>query len=157
MTLPHTQLYIQGKYIDAQDGSVLEVRNPLSKELVGTASSASSEDCSLAVAAASSAFESWEETPLSARRDVLLRAAELLASDEWRVKILRSYQEETGAAPYWAGWDWKLGMDYLRTSACKAQELHGSFYTSTNVPGAQIIARRRGMGVVYASLSFLSF
>ena len=148
MTLPHTQLYIQGNYVDAQDGGVLEVRNPLSKELVGTASSASSGDCDIAIAAASSAFESWEGTPPSARRDVLLRAAELLGSEDWRDKILQSYQKETGAAPYWANWDWKLGVDYLRTSACKTQELQGSFYTSTNVPGAQVITRKRGMGVV---------
>ena len=40
------------------------------------------------------------------RRDILLRAAELVALDKYRVKIVESTQQETAAAPYWANFNW---------------------------------------------------
>ena len=100
--LPFTQLYINGNFVPSTTRERFEVYNPHSDVQVGTAASASSLDCTSAIEAAAEAFKTWENSNLNDRRDILLRAAELVALDKYRAKIVENTQQETAAAPYWA-------------------------------------------------------
>jgi acyl-CoA reductase-like NAD-dependent aldehyde dehydrogenase len=153
--LPFTQLYINGKFVPSITGETFEVYNPHSGVHVGTAASASSLDCASAIEAASEAFKFWENSNLNDRRDILLRAAELVSSDKYRVKIVESTQQETAAAPYWANFNWAGARNFLRTHAGTVDRLRGEIYPSSTVPGAQVISQRRAQGVVYASTEFI--
>jgi len=153
--LPFTHLYINGKFVPSITGETFEVYNPHSGVHVGTAASASSLDCASAIEAAAEAFKAWENSNLNVRRDILLRAVELVALDKYRDKIVESTQQETAAAPYWANFNWAGARNFLRTHAGTVDRLRGEIYPSSTIPGAQVIAQRRAQGVVYASTEFI--
>ncbi|KDR72513.1 hypothetical protein GALMADRAFT_252630 [Galerina marginata CBS 339.88] len=146
---PLTQLYINGRFVPSSTGETFEVRNPYSGEVVGLSSSASSADCKAAIDAASEAFKTWEHSTLNQRRDILLKAADLIQSDKYRTKVGQSIQEETAAATYWGNFNWALTSNFLRTQAGTIDQLRGEIYPSGSVPGAQVITQRRAMGVIF--------
>jgi acyl-CoA reductase-like NAD-dependent aldehyde dehydrogenase len=74
-------LFIDGAFRNAQDGHRIEVRSPASRELVGTAASASVEDMQSAVASAARAFDDgrWSELDPMDRGHVLRAIGDALA------------------------------------------------------------------------------
>jgi len=151
-----TPLYINGKFVPSSNGETFPVRNPYSGEIVGESASASSADCKAAVEAAAEALKTWETSSMATRRDIFLRAAELVKTDKYRDKIVKSNLEETAAAEYWGMYNWKTASSSLRTQAGLVDQLRGEFYPSATVPGADVITERRAMGVVFVDL-FHSF
>ncbi|KAF8962311.1 Aldehyde/histidinol dehydrogenase [Flammula alnicola] len=146
---PLTKLYIDGKFVPSSTGETFEVRNPHSGQVVGISSSASSADCKAAVHAAAKAFKAWEHSNLNDRRDVLLRAADLLASEEYRTKVLEAITEETAGASYWGTFNVMGSINFLRSQAGTVEKLKGEIFPSGTVPGAQAISQRRAMGVIF--------
>jgi len=147
-TAPLSQLYINGQFVPASNGETFEVRNPYSGKVVTESASASSADCKAAVDAAAEAFKTWGRSSLATRRDIFLKAAELVQTDKYRTMIIDSAQEETDAAPYYAYFNWFMAVDALRTQAALVEKLRGEIYPSGVVPGAEILAERKPMGVV---------
>jgi acyl-CoA reductase-like NAD-dependent aldehyde dehydrogenase len=86
---------------------------------------------------------------LNERRDVLLKAAELILLDKYRTKIADAVQEETAAGKLWATFTSVPQANFLRTQAGTVDQLRGEIFPSGSVPGAQVIAQRRAMGVVF--------
>ncbi len=80
MSLPFTPLFIDGEWRPASNGATFDISNPATGKVVGTSASASAEDCVTAIEAAGRAFKTWEHSHLAVRRDVFLRAADLLES-----------------------------------------------------------------------------
>lgn len=75
--------------------STFDVVNPATGKVLWKSSSASKEDAARAVEAARKAFPSWSKTKPAFRRDLLLKAAQILES---RAEEYGRYmQEETGA------------------------------------------------------------
>ena len=157
MSPPLTKLYINGQWVPSSTGETFEVRNPYSGEVVGLSSSASSQDCKAAVEASAEALKTWQHTPLTVRRDIFLKAAQILQGEKYKTKIEQAIQEETAAAEYWATFNWAAPINTLKTQAGSLALLNGEFYPSGSVPGAQVIARRRPMGVVYVFSVALRF
>ncbi|EDR01973.1 uncharacterized protein LACBIDRAFT_175070 [Laccaria bicolor S238N-H82] len=147
---PFTPLYIDGDAVQASNGESFEVRNPYSGQVVGTAASASSVDCVTAIEAAGRAFKIWEHSSPNTRRDIFLRAAELLSGDKYKSKITEAIKEETAGADYWGAFNSAIAINFLRTQAGLVDRLKGEIYPSGSVPGAQVIAQRRAMGVIFA-------
>jgi len=147
MSIPFTSLYIDGHNLPASNNETFQVRNPYTGQVVGTAASASSQDCTAAIEAASNAFGAWERTNLNERRDILLKAADLVAADKYRTRILEAIREETAGDAAWGTFNWRGAGNFLRTQAGLADQLRGEIYQSGTVPGAQVIAQRRAMGV----------
>ncbi|KAF4617002.1 hypothetical protein D9613_008507 [Agrocybe pediades] len=145
---PFASLYINGKFVPASDGGTFEVRNPFSGEVVSESASASSADCKAAVDAAAEALKTWETSAMTTRRQIFLRAAELVKTDKYRKKILDSIQEETAAAPYWAMYNWVTAGSALITQAGLVDHLRGDTYPSSTVPGGEVLTERRPMGVM---------
>ncbi|KAF8804740.1 aldehyde dehydrogenase [Phlegmacium glaucopus] len=149
MSVPFTSLYIDGRNVPASDSETFEVRNPYTGLVVGTAASASSKDCTAAIEAASNAFESWERTNLNERRDIFLKAADLITADKYRTRILEAIRDETSGDAAWGTFNWRGASNFLRTQAGLAYQLRGEIYQSGTAPGAQVIAQRRAMGVCF--------
>ncbi|KAF9564492.1 ALDH-like protein [Agrocybe pediades] len=146
---PIAQLYINGQFVPASNGETFEVRNPYSGKVVTVSASATSADCKAAVDAAAEAFKTWERTTLATRRDIFLKAADLVKTDKYRDMIIESTKEETDAASYYAYFNWFMAADALRTQAALVEKLRGEIYPSGVVPGAEILAERRALGVVF--------
>jgi acyl-CoA reductase-like NAD-dependent aldehyde dehydrogenase len=146
---PFTPLYIGGQKTSSSEGSTYEVRNPFSGQVVGVSASASSGDCKAAIESAAHAFKTWESTSPSERRDIFLRAADLIALDVYREKIKQAIQEETACVDYWCNYNWAGAANYLRVISGFVNELRGGTFPSGTVPGARVETHRRAMGVMF--------
>ncbi|KAJ7150967.1 Aldehyde/histidinol dehydrogenase [Mycena crocata] len=145
---PFTPLFIDGKEIPSSDSATFQVRNTSVGGVVGISASASSADCNAAVEAAGRAFKTWEKTTPYARRDIFLKAADLIESDRWRELVTKTAIEETGCTPAWAAAD-AAAAPVLRTVASFANDLTGKTFVSASVPGLQCVMEQRALGVVF--------
>ncbi|KAI0687148.1 aldehyde dehydrogenase [Cerioporus squamosus] len=130
MSLPFTPLFIDGEWRPATTGASFEVRNPTSGE------------------AAARAFITWEHTPLMVKRDILLRAADILATDKYREKITVIPPEEVSSTEDMLPYNYYLQISLLRNYASMAMQIKGEAFPSV-VPGGQVMAQRRAFGVVF--------
>jgi alpha-ketoglutaric semialdehyde dehydrogenase len=71
--------YINGEWVEARGGEVIEDRNPANTdELVGMFPASGPADVNLAVEAAKAAYKKWRLTPAPKRAEILFHAAEIL-------------------------------------------------------------------------------
>jgi acyl-CoA reductase-like NAD-dependent aldehyde dehydrogenase len=87
------QNFIDGKWVDATDGSRLDVFDPATGGVIATAPDSKQADVDAAVAAARRTFDEgawWPGTPARDRGRILLRAAEIVRREEERLAQLES-------------------------------------------------------------------
>lgn len=149
MALLFTPLIIDGERLNSSDGATFEVRNPYSNEVIGSAASASSADCRAAIEAAARAFKTWEHTTPWARRDILLKAADIVGTERFKTLIVEATSEETAATRKWGFGNWATAAPFLRTHASLSVELTGKTFPSDRVPGGQVHVQKRAQGVMY--------
>ncbi|KAF9487569.1 ALDH-like protein [Pleurotus eryngii] len=148
---PLTKLFINGEYRpSSSEPPTFEVLNPFSHQVVGLCSTASSRDCHDAIEAANKALASWENTTPWQRRDVLLKAADLISTEKYKRALIAGQQEETAATDGWGYGQWVVAQNFLRTTASMANELKGESFVSGSVAGAQVVTQRRALGVILA-------
>ncbi|KAF8346452.1 Aldehyde/histidinol dehydrogenase [Amanita rubescens] len=145
---PFTPLFIDGKQVHAKHGGTFEVRNPYSGQVVGTSASAISEDGIAAVEAAGKAFPAWQQKSPAERRDIIFKVADLWQSDKYKQKVTQAIPEETAGSNSWAIFNWISPTLLLR--AVSLDKFKAEFFPSALVPGAQVIAHRRAMGVIFS-------
>ena len=86
--------FINGAKVDAKDGRRLDLVDPTSGEVFGTAPLSGQEDVDAAYAAASQAFESWRDSTPSERQRALLKFAD--AMEERAEEIIAAECQNTG-------------------------------------------------------------
>jgi acyl-CoA reductase-like NAD-dependent aldehyde dehydrogenase len=120
LTIP---LHINGQ--DVTTKKTIDVRQPSTGNVIHQASSASVEDALSAVKAAESAFETWASLPANQKRDIFLRAADIL---EKRIAEVGKWEEdEAGATPFYAsGFDAPTAVSGLRDVAGKISGIVGT-------------------------------
>ena len=123
------------------------MNNPYTQEVVGNAAAASRQDVQDAIEAAVRAFQTWEQSPLSVRRDVFLKASELLATNVWKSRFTVALQEEVSATDDMVFFNFWLGDNGLRVDAGAVNQLKGETFASM-LPGGQVTTQRRAMGVM---------
>ncbi len=143
----HQQLLIGGDWTDAASGRSYDVHFPYTGEAVGTAAAAGREDARRAVDAAHAAFAEWSRTTPAQRRQLLGRAADILA--ERSAEIAGVMTEETGAVFGWGMFNCDLAASMLREAAAQAYSMVGEVIPS-DVPGKLAMAVRAPAGVVVA-------
>jgi len=123
-----TGLYVGGQWLVASDGSVIEVRDPATEDVVAEVASASVEDGLSAVTAAHEAFGTWAETAPRVRGEILRRAFEMMTD---RVK---DYAElivtENGKAFSDAIGEVRYGAEFFRWFSEEAVRNRGEMYRS---------------------------
>ena len=73
--------YINGEWVEARGGKVIEDRNPANTDvLVGMFPASGAEDVERAVEAAKAAYNKWRLTPAPKRAEILFHAAEILVA-----------------------------------------------------------------------------
>jgi betaine-aldehyde dehydrogenase len=115
--------FIDGKWVDAADGTCFDVVDPATGDVIATAPDSKPEDVGAAVDAARRAFDSgpWPRTSERDRERVLLRAAELIRRERDRLaemevrdcgKPLAEAEEDVDEVAYifeyYAGWATKI-------------------------------------------------
>lgn len=129
----------------AQHDRTFECRNPISGAAVTVAAAATEADARAAADAAAEAFPIWSAMPPGERRDILLTAAERLASkaDEASARVVA----EMGATPMWGGFNVHLAASMLKEAAGMTTQVQGHVIPS-NVGGMRAFGVRQPVGVV---------
>ena len=79
---------------DAKDGSVIEVRNPATNELIDTVPNLSKEEVDEAIDYAEVAFKEWAKIPLHERCSILMKFVSLVERD--KEVLAKTLSDETG-------------------------------------------------------------
>jgi benzaldehyde dehydrogenase (NAD) len=141
----NVNLLIAGNSVPASNGATFERRNPLSGEVVSTAAAATPADAVAAVEAAALAFKEWSQQGPGARRQLLLKAAQVLESKT--PQFVEAVCQETGATGLWAGFNVHLAAGMLQEAASLTTQIAGEVIPS-DVPGSLAMAVRQPAGVV---------
>jgi vanillin dehydrogenase len=116
-------LFIDGKWTGAADGAVADDFNPATGALFARVAQAGRADALRAVEAAYKARESWARMIVSERANILLRAAEILATrvDEFREVLI----DESGSTFGKSMFEVFYCIDLLRSAAGDARHIFG--------------------------------
>ena len=138
-------LFIDGKPAQAESTRTFDRLNPVDGTVASRSPAAGVEDVRRTADAAWSAFTRWRDTTPVERRNLLLKAAEEM--EKRRDLFVELMNAETGATPFWAGFNVQLGADVLREAAGLTTQIEGQVIPS-NVPGNLSLGVRQGAGVV---------
>jgi acyl-CoA reductase-like NAD-dependent aldehyde dehydrogenase len=139
------RLLIGGDWSDARMGQTFEVRNPFTGEVASVAAAAGPDDARRAVEAATAAFPEWSETPISKRRELLERAAQIM--DERAAEFAQIVADETGGTFGWGMFNVGLATGMLREAGVHAAAVHDQEIHS-HISGKRMRAVRQPAGVV---------
>ncbi|KAH7001495.1 aldehyde dehydrogenase domain-containing protein [Ilyonectria destructans] len=124
-----------------------DVVSPATGKVVHRCHSASVDDANLAVEAAAKALKTWRKTPPEQRRDIFLRAAEVM---ERRRTELRQYMgDETGGEADWTDFNLTVSINHIKDVAGRIATVEGSFPTTMS-PDTSAIVMQEPYGVVLA-------
>lgn len=110
-------------------------------------SSASIKDTQAALDAAHAAYPAWKRLPPPKKRDIFLKAAQLLndRSEEFSSAIV----DETGAAPAWAGFNLMLAREIILDVAGRTSSITGTIPT-TSAEGTSALVYSEPYGTILA-------
>ena len=144
-TIPTVPLVISNK--DHPISSTFPVYNPANGEHLHNFASASIADTDAAIAAAQAAYPAWKATKPGKKRDIFLKAADIMDS---RAKELIKYQvEETGCAEGWAQFNLGVATDILRDVAGRISSITGTIPTPA-AEGTSALIYKEPYGVILA-------
>jgi acyl-CoA reductase-like NAD-dependent aldehyde dehydrogenase len=134
--------------------STFNVISPYTTTTCWTSTSATPSDALRAVDAASAAFPSWSSTKPTARRDILLRAADLLEErTEANAEIMRTEMgADVGASQFFVV---PLAIKMLRDVAGRITSVCGSVPT-VEEEGQSAIVYKEPMGVILGIVPWLA-
>ncbi|MFF8607065.1 aldehyde dehydrogenase family protein [Streptomyces sp. NPDC015346] len=141
------ELLIGGRNVPAASGRTAEDIDPFTGEVYARVAAAGPEDVARAVEAADAAFPAWAALAPFARREIFLRAADLLDSRAEQAVALMA--RETGATRPWSLFNVSLAANILREAAAAVTAPRGSVL-SAQEEGALGLAVREPLGVVAA-------
>ncbi|KAH0551610.1 hypothetical protein GP486_007171 [Trichoglossum hirsutum] len=137
-------LWIAGA--EVQTGTQFDVINPRTHNAAWRSCGAQKEDAIRAVEAAEAAFPAWSRTKPRQRRDILMRAADIL---DRRAEELGGYmQKETGSAEFWStGFNIPTSSEMLRDIAGRISSITGIIPACAE-EGMHALVYREPYGVV---------
>jgi acyl-CoA reductase-like NAD-dependent aldehyde dehydrogenase len=139
------RLLIGGQWTEASSAGSFERTNPFTGEPAATSAAGKREDARAAADAAAKAFGEWSTSPPSLRRELLQKAASLLA--ERAEGIAAKVTEETGATFGWGMFNCQLAAEMLGEAAAQTTAMRGEVIPS-DVPGLLAMGVRQPAGVV---------
>ena len=144
-TTKSVPLFLDGKEI--HPAKSFPITSALTGRLIHNCASASVDDAAAAVESASRAFRTWRKVTPIKRRDILLRAAEVM--QERREELVRYMNEETGGAVPWCNFNVDTATELIKDVAGRIATLEGSFPTTMD-PNVSGIVMQEPYGVVLA-------
>jgi betaine-aldehyde dehydrogenase len=137
---------VGGEHVDAADGRSMDLVDPTTGEVFGSAPMSGAEDVDRAYAAASTAFESWRDTTPSERQRALLRLADLV--EEHADELVELESRNTGKpVALTASEEIPPMVDQIRFFAGAARVLEGKG-AAEYLAGHTSFVRREPIGVV---------
>jgi acyl-CoA reductase-like NAD-dependent aldehyde dehydrogenase len=125
--------------------TIFDVYNPATGKVVDRCASASVDDANRAVVAAKAAFPAWSKTKPYDRRDILMRAADIMLSR--REELIKYQMEETGAGRLFVEKTFELGAGFVKDFAARIPSIEGSI-PSVSQDGECAMVFKEPYGVV---------
>jgi acyl-CoA reductase-like NAD-dependent aldehyde dehydrogenase len=139
--------FIGGEWTASGSGTTFDRYNPARiEELVATAPDSTAADVEQAVGHVSEHFREWADTAPETRADILVRAADILASRAG--ELARELVQEEGKTLVEANVETRRTPQNLRFYAGEALRLNGQTYPTAD--GSWVLTARQPVGVVAA-------
>jgi len=138
---------IDGRWVPAQAGGVVEHRDPATGAVVARVPESTPADVELAVEAARRAFRTWRLTPAPRRAEVLFRAAEILTRR--KEELARRMTEDMGKVLEESRGEVQEGIDMVYYMAGEGRRLLGQTMPA-ELPNKFAMVVRDPVGVVAA-------
>ncbi|TFA98312.1 Vanillin dehydrogenase [Trichoderma ghanense] len=135
--------FIDGK--DYHPERSFDVVSPVTGKVSHRCGAATVSDAAAAVDAAAAAFKTWRRTTPAYRRDVFLKAADLIQQKSGELADIMA--NETGATLPWALFNLKTAGELIRDAASRISAIEGSFPALAD-PSSSGIVLREPYGVV---------
>lgn len=139
-----SDLYINGAFVEAEDGARFDVINPATEELLASVASAGESDAMAALDAAQAAFAPWAAKKPRERAEILRKAFELIMADQER--LARIVTLENGKALSDARGEIAYAAEFFRWYAEEAVRNIGEIMQSP-ASGARIIVHHKPAGI----------
>jgi acyl-CoA reductase-like NAD-dependent aldehyde dehydrogenase len=137
-------LWIDGK--EASTSTTFDVYNPSTGEKVWSSCGATAKEATEAVESAQRAFKSWRKTKPAERRQILLKAADVMES---RRAELKEYMAlETGALDGFSEFNVSTTIEVFRNVAGLVSNINGVI-PQTQAPGTGAFVFKEPYGVIY--------
>lgn len=136
-------LIINGQ--DYYPDKTFDVSSPSTGQIAHKCGSASVADANRAVDVAAEALKTWRKTTPQERRDIFLKAADIMESR--RADLMAYMGDETGAAKGWVSFNIDTAIGIIKDVAGRIPTLEGS-YPATMNPSRGAIIMREPYGVV---------
>ncbi|KAK4237504.1 aldehyde dehydrogenase domain-containing protein [Achaetomium macrosporum] len=137
--------FINGK--EVHPARKFKVVSPASGRVVHEAASATEADVRAAVDAAANAFKTWKKSLPKARRDIFLKAAEIM--ERRREELGRYIMDETSCTRQWADFNITTAKELFVDVAGRVASLEGSIPTVAD-PNCGAMVLKEPYGVVLA-------
>ncbi len=139
--------FANGQWIEAQNGSFIEVNNPATMEIVGKVPSFSAKEINSVIEDADKAFQTWKNTTAKDRSILLKKWSDLIIKNvEDLAKIMTIEQGKPLAE---AKGEILMGASYIEYYAEEGKRVYGDIIPDPR-PGKRIVVIKQPVGVVGA-------
>jgi len=145
--LLRSQAYVNGRWVDADSGATLEVRNPADGQILGMVPALGASETRRAVAAAEAAWPAWRSRTARERSQLLRRWLQLIL--EHQEDLARLMTAEQGKPLAEARGEVTYGASFVEWFAEEGRRIYGDTIPANN-PAHRILVLKQPIGVVAA-------
>ncbi len=145
MAVKSPKMYIDGKWVDSSSGETFEDLNPYTGEVYANVPAGNADDAKSAIDAAKAAFPEWAATPPAAKRQIFLKAADVMESRQ--DDLVRAMMEEVGGTIGISMFQMGFVPGLFRMAASAAYDVKGEIIPADHA-NSFFMALRQPAGVV---------
>ena len=142
-----SQAYINGQWLDADSGALLEITNPADQSLITTVPDMGADETSKAIADANNAFDNWRKKTAKERSVFLKKWFDLIIENQEDLALLMSAEQGKPLAE--ARGEVVYGASFIEWFAEEAKRLYGDVIPSHGAD-KRIVTIKQPIGVVAA-------
>ncbi|MCB1699638.1 MAG: NAD-dependent succinate-semialdehyde dehydrogenase [Halioglobus sp.] len=146
-SLLKNQAYINGQWVDADNGDTFEVTNPANGELVTAVAKVGATETSRAIAAAAAAMPEWARKPAKARATILRKWFDLMMQHQEDLAIIMT--TEQGKVLAESRGEIAYGAAFVEWFGEQAKRIDGDVIPGPS-PDKRIVCIKQPVGVVAA-------
>ena len=145
--LLQTQAFINGRWVDANDGATLDVTNPATGEVIASVAKIGSAETATAIEAASEAMKRWRDLPVKARANILRDWFNIIMANQEDLALIMTLEqgkviaESRGEVAY--------GASYIEWFAEQAKRIDGDVIPAPSAD-KRIVCIKQPVGVCAA-------
>ena len=146
-SLLHEQCYIDGTWVDADDGGSIDVNNPASGEIIASVPSLGAAETRRAIQAADAAWPAWRAKTGKERANIMRRWYELMMENQEDLAVLMTCEQ--GKPMLESRGEIAYAASFIEWFAEEAKRVYGDTMNHP-LPGRRIVVIKQPIGVVAA-------